>query len=401
MAQAWTRTLSLSSLLADASPSAIVAGFITVLVGCASTAVIVFEAARASGAGPAEIASWIWALGVGCGVVGIILSLRYRQPIVAAWSTPGAALLATTSGLSLSQATWAFIASGALMLLCGLTGWFERAMSRLPVALASGMLAGVLLRFGMDVFVAMGANFGLVGAMFAAYLLGRRLWPRYAVLGVLVAGVAVAALQGLLHLEAVQLQPAAPVWTAPAFSWDAMIGVALPLFVVTMASQNVPGVATLRACGYDAPVSPLVSWTGAATVILAPFGAYALNLAAITAAISAGPQAHEDPSRRYVAAVAAGVFYLVMGASAAMLGAILAAFPRELVIAVAGLALINTIGGGLAGAMREESDREPALVTFLVTASGTTLWGIGSAFWGLVAGGLTMLALRLRRSPRA
>src|SRR5690606_27572982 len=161
------------------------------------------------------------------------------------------------------------------------------------------------------------------------------------------------------------------------------------------------GVATLRACGYDAPVSPLVSWTGAATVILAPFGAYALNLAAITAAISAGPQAHEDPSRRYVAAVAAGVFYLVMGASAAMLGAILAAFPRELVIAVAGLALINTIGGGLAGAMREESDREPALATFLVTASGTTLWGIGSAFWGLVAGGLTMLALRLRRSPRA
>lgn len=396
MARVSSKTPLFSSLLGDASASAVVAGFITVLVGYASTAVIVFEAARMSGADQAAIASWIWALGLGCGLAGIGLSLRYRQPIVTAWSAPGAALLATTAGLALDEAVGAFMFSGALMLLCGATGWFEKALSRIPVALASGMLAGVLLRFGMDVFVAMSASFWLVAAMFAAYLAGRRYWPRYAVLAVLAVGVTVAAAQGTLHLEGVHLRPAVPVWTTPAFSWDVLVGVGVPLFVVTMASQNVPGVAALRASGFDAPISPLVTWTGAATVLLAPFGAFAINLAAITAAICMGREAHEDANRRYVAAVAAGVCYVLMGVFGATLGALLAAFPRELVLAVAGLALFNTIGGGLALALRDESWREPALITFLVTASGATLFGVGSAFWGLVAGVLAMLVLRPR-----
>ena len=380
------------------SPSAVVAGFVTVLVGYTSSAVIVFQAARASGGGPAEIASWMWALGLGMGVTCIGLSLRYRVPVVTAWSTPGAALLATSAvGLPMPAMIGAFLVSAVLMVIAGATGWFERGMSRIPVPLASGMLAGVLLRFGLDAFVAMKTQLALGLAMFGIYLVGRRLWPRYAVVGVLALGVAIAQARGLLHLDAVRLELARPIFTAPTFSVSALFGVAIPLFVVTMASQNVPGVAVLRASGYGAtPISPLITWTGLATVVAAPFGGYALNLAAITAAICMGHEAHEDPARRYVAAIAAGGFYVLLGLFAATVGALLAAFPRELVWSVAGLALFNTIGGGLAAAVADPDHREPALVTFLVTASGLTLFGVGAAFWGLVAGLVATLVLRRR-----
>jgi benzoate membrane transport protein len=390
-------------LLHDLSVSAVVAGFVTVLVGYTSSAVIVFQAAKACGAGPAEVASWMWALGLGMGFTCIGLSLRHRVPVVTAWSTPGAALLATSAaGLPISAAIGAFLVSGALLLLFGVTGWFERGMSRIPLPIASGMLAGVLLRFGLDTFVAMRTQAALALAMFAAYLLGRRLWPRYAVVGVLGVGIAVAALEGLLAPGGVQLTLTRPVFTVPTFTVTAIIGVAIPLFVVTMASQNVPGVAVMRASGYGAtPVSPLISWTGATTVLLAPFGGYAFNLAAITAAICMGREAHEDPAKRYVAAVSAGAFYVVLGVFGATVGAVFAAFPRELVMAVAGLALLNTIGGGLAAAVREDAAREPALVTFLVTASGVSLLGIGSAFWGLVAGLAAHLVLWRPARPAA
>jgi benzoate membrane transport protein len=232
--------------------------------------------------------------------------------------------------------------------------------------------------------------------MAAAYLLGRRLKPRYAVPGALLAGIVVAAAQGLLHLSDVSLAPAVPVWITPHFSMSALVGVALPLFIVTMASQNVPGVAVIRASGYRVPLSSVIGWTGVANLVLAPFGAFALNLAAITAAICMGREAHEDPARRWVASVAAGIFYVAIGLFGATVGALFAAFPRELVMAIAGLALIGTIGNGLAIAMANEREREPALVTFLVTASGVTLAGIGSAFWGVVAGVVTLLVLRPR-----
>ncbi|HZZ84276.1 MAG TPA: benzoate/H(+) symporter BenE family transporter [Anaeromyxobacteraceae bacterium] len=384
------------SLRRDFSLSALVAGFVTVLVGYSSSAAIVFQAARTSGAGPREIASWMLALGVGIGLTSVGLSLRYRVPVVTAWSTPGAALIATSAaGLPMSAAIGAFVVSGALILLFGVTRWFERGMEYIPVSLASGMLAGVLLRFGLDVFTSMRTQLALPLAMFAAYLVGRRLWPRWAVLGVLALGTALAGLRGQLDLHAFHLTLARPVFTAPTFTLGALVGLAVPLFVVTMASQNVPGVAVMRASGYgDAPVSPLVTWTGAATLLLAPFGAYALNLAAITAAICMGREAHEEPGRRYVAAVAAGVFYLLLGLFGAAVGALFAAFPRELVAVLAGLALFGTIGNGLAAALRDELQREAALITFLVTASGVTLLGVGSAFWGLVAGVAALLVLR-------
>ncbi|MGH8053520.1 MAG: benzoate/H(+) symporter BenE family transporter [Stenotrophomonas sp.] len=383
------------SFFKDLSLPAVIAGFITVLVGFASSAVIVFQAAQAVGADQVEIASWMWALGIGMGVTCIALSLRYRMPVVTAWSTPGAAMLVVGVGtLPLSDAIGAFVLAAVLAAVAGFSGIFEKAMRRIPVSLASGMLAGVLLRFGLDVFVSVGTQPLLVLAMFFTYLCGRRLFPRYAVIATLLIGVAIAGGKGLMHMEQVQLQLARPVFTMPTLSWAALFGIALPLFIVTMASQNVPGVAVLKASGYDAPVSPVVGWIGTVNAVLAPFGGYALNLAAITAAICMGRDVHEDPARRYTAAVSAGVFYIVVGLFGATVAAVFAAFPKELVAALAGIALLGTIGNSLAVAMREEAEREPALVTFLVTASGLSMAGIGSAFWGLVAGVACLLLLR-------
>jgi benzoate membrane transport protein len=315
--------------------------------------------------------------------------------VVTAWSTPGAALLVTSAaGLTIEEATGAFLVSGALITVAGFSGWFERAMDRIPVALASGMLAGGLLRVGLDVFLAMRIRFALAFGMFAAYLVARRLAPRYAVIAALAVGVAVAAGQDLLRMDGTRLALATPVWVTPRFTAGALVGVAVPLFIVTMASQNVPGVAVIRASGYAVPISPIIGWTGLANLALAPFGGFALNLAAITAAICMGREAHEDPRRRYVAAMAAGVFYLLVGLFGATVVGLFAAFPRELIAAIAGLALFATIGNGLAAALRDENQREPALVTFLVTASGVALAGVGSAFWGLVAGVVTLLVLR-------
>ncbi len=378
--------------------SAMVAGGVAVLVGFTSSVVIVLQAAAAFGATPAQAASWIWALGLGMGLTSLGLSLWYRQPVLTAWSTPGAALLATAGvGLPMEQAVGAFMVCALLMAAAGASGWFARVMDRIPQALAAALLAGVLARFAFDAFAAMQREFTLVLTMFAVFLLGRRLWPRYAVPAVLLAGVVVAGLRGQLHFAGVHWQLASPVFTAPAFSLAATIGVALPLFVVTMASQNLPGVAAQRAAGYDTPVSPVIATTGLATLVLAPFGGYALNLAAITAAICMGREAHEDPARRWLASAAAGVFYIAVGLMGSAVVGLVAAFPKELVLAVAGLALLGTIGSALAAAMKDEGQREPALITFVVTASGLTLWGVGSAFWGVVAGALALALQRLGR----
>ena len=395
-----TATIAAMSLRADLSLSAVIAGFVTVLVGFTSSAAIVFQAARAAGANQAEISSWMWALGIGMGVTCVGLSLYYRKPVVTAWSTPGAAMLITSAaGVSLPESIGAFLISGALIVFAGFSGWFERSLQRIPISIASAMLAGVLFRFGLDVFVSMQTQFAMVFAMFMVYLVCRRAWPRYAIVATLAVGIVIAALRGLLHVEGLNWELAQPIFVVPKFSLSALVGVALPLFIVTMASQNVPGVAALRASGYrDVPISPVIGWIGATTVLLAPFGAFALNLAAITAAICTGREAHEDPDKRYVAAIAAGVFYILIGLFGATVAALFAAFPKELVLAIAGLALFGAIGNGLAMALSNEKEREPAFLTFLVTVSGVTLLGIGSAFWGLLAGVLAWLILRSRRA---
>ena len=385
-------------LLRDQSLSAVAAGFVTVLVGFASSAAIVFQAAQALGASPAQTASWMWALGIGMGLTCIGLSLRWKMPVVTAWSTPGAAVLVTSAaGVPMDEAVAGFLVSAVLIAVAGFSGLFERMLGRIPLSLASAMLAGVLLRFGIDAFTSIQTQPVLVLSMLATWLLTRRVWPRYAIIATLLAGIAVAAATSQLQLAGLRLELAQPVWTTPRPSLASVLGVALPLFVVTMASQNVPGVAVIRASGYAVPVSPAIGWTGAANVVLVPFGGFALNLAAITAAICMGPEAHPDPARRYVAAVWAGVFYLLVGVFGATVAGLFAAFPTELVLAIAGIALFGTLGNSLATALHAVDEREAALVTFLVTASGLSLLGIGAAFWGLVAGVIVRLVLHRPR----
>ena len=387
--------------LSDLSLSAVSAGFVAVLVGFTSSVAIVFQAATALGATPAQISSWMWALGLGMGLCTLLPSLWLRQPVMVAWSTPGAAVLATAGiagGFGMAEATGAFIVCAALIVLFGVTGWFEKLLSSIPMPIASALLAGVLTRFGLDAFVALKSAFALVLLMLAAYLLGRRLWPRYAVPGVLVAGVVFAASNGQLHLGGVHWGLTVPVFTAPEFSWRATVSLALPLFVVTMASQNLPGVAAIRAAHYDMPISKIVTLTGLATLVLAPFGAFALNLSAITAAICMGREAHPDPDKRYMAAATCGLIYCVVGLFGAAVTGVLTAFPRELVVAIAGLALLGSIGGGLAWALRDDAHREAALITFLVTLSGVSLAGIGSAFWGVVAGAAALFVQQYGKS---
>lgn len=321
------------------------------------------------------------------GLTCIGLSLWSRSPVLTAWSTPGAALLATgLVGLTMGQAIGVFLFCSLLLTLVGFSGWFDRLMRHVPPTLAAAMLAGVLLRFGLDVFVVLPTQGLLVGVMLACYLFARRLAPRYAVPLTLVAGLAVALMQGLVRADALTLELAQPVWMTPEFSVPALLGVGVPLFVVTMASQNLPGLAVLRANGYATPASPLIGWTGLTGLVLAPFGGFSFNLAAITAAICMSSDADPDPGRRYRAAVWAGVFYLITGVLGATVVGLFVALPRALVVTIAGLALLGTIASGLSGALAHEKERDAALITFLVTASGLTIGGIGSAFWGLALG---------------
>jgi benzoate membrane transport protein len=343
---------------------------------------IVFQAAQAFGATPEIAASWMWALGIGMGLPSIVLSLWWRKPVMIAWSTPGAAVLAVAAGsYGMGEAVGAFIACAALIVLAGSTGWFERVMNKIPMAIASALLAGVLARFGLDAFIAAKTALPLVLLMLGTYLVAKRLLPRYAVPLTLLVAIAFVAARGELSWSTVHFSLTWPVFTMPVFSWQAIVSLALPLFIVTMASQNLPGVATMRAAGYgDLPVSKLITVTGLATLVLAPFGAFALNLGAISAAICMGREAHEDPARRYTAAASCGAIYVVIAFFGAAVTGLLTAFPKELVAAIAGLALL----------VRDEPHREAAIITFLVTLSGVAILGIGSAFWGVVAGALAL-----------
>lgn len=386
------------SLLADTTLSAVSAGFAAVLVGFASSVAIVLQAAAAAGASEAQMVSWIGALGLGMGLTCIGFSWYYRAPVVTAWSTPGAALLITSlSGVSLPEAVGAFLFSALLTLILGVSGAFERIVARVPLPIASAMLAGILLQFGLSIFTSLQASPLLVGAMFVAYLVGRRWLPRYGILLVLAVGFAASGLLGEIHGEQLQWSLGRLVWVAPEFNLSVLLGVGLPLFIVTMTSQNLPGVATLRASGYArVPVSPLIGGTGLMSLLLAPFGGFAVNLAAISAAICTGPEAHPDPARRYTAGIAAGIFYLLAGLFGASVVALFAALPQAMIAGVAGLALIGVIGSSLAGATADPDGREAALITLLITASGASFLGIGAAFWGLL-GGLACHWLLARR----
>ena len=393
----------------DLSWSTFTAGFVAVLVGFTSSIAIVFQAAQAFGATQEMLASWVWAISIGMGLTTAIPSLMIRKPVMVAWSTPGAAVLASAGlagGFTMGQAVGAFMASAALIVLIGASGWFEALTKRIPLSIASALLAGVLARFGIAGFAAAQTALPLVLLMLFTYLLGRRFIPLYAVPLTLLFAILFVAGQGEFSNVVIPTGLTWPVYVAPEFTWSAMVSLALPLFVVTMASQNMPGVAAIKACGFgderasggDAglPISRILTMSGVATLVFAPFGAFSLYLSAITAAMCMGPQSHPDKARRYTAAVCCGLIYIALGLFGATIMAMLSAFPQALVVAIAGLALMATIGNGLASALHKESDREAAMVTFLITLSGVVIGGVGSAFWGLLAGSLALAVQHYR-----
>ena len=388
----------------DLSLSAFVAGFVAVLVGFTSSVAIVFQAAQSFGATPAQITSWIWALGLGMGLCSLVPSLLLRKPVMVAWSTPGAAVLATAGAagsFSMGEAVGAFMVCSLLVILVGATRGLERVADRIPMEIASALLAGVLARFGIQAFAAAQTALPLVLLMVGTYLVARRMAARYAVVFTLMVGILWVLITGQMAWSMEPVRLAMPVFVAPQWSVSAIVSLAIPLFVVTMASQNLPGMAVIRASGYELPVSRLITMTGWASLVLAPFGAFALNFSAITAAICMGPEAHEDRSKRYTAAASCGAIYIVIGLFGALVTGLLTSFPKELVVAIAGIALLSTIGNGLASALRDERHREPALITFLVTLSGITLMDIGSAFWGVVAGSLALFVQQYKQSRSA
>lgn len=379
------------------SVSNMMAGFIAVMVGFTSSVVIIFQAATAAGASSAEISSWLFGLGVSIGVPCIALSIYYRMPILMGWSTPGAALLAASlTGISMPEAIGAFIVSALLTILAGVTGLFEKIIDHIPRALTSAMLAGILLHFGLDVFSSMQAQFPMVCAMLLAYLLGKRYFPRYVIILVLMIGVVMAKINGSFDLNHVDLALSTPIFTMPVFSWSSIISIGVPLFVVTMTSQNLPGFAILNTANYHPPISTLTTWTGICTLLFAPFGSFSVSLTALTAAICTSEEADKNPALRYKSSVFAGLCWLAIAMLGSTLVTLFTAFPKELVMSIAGLALFSTIGSSLKAALAEDAQREPAVITILTCASGVTLFGIGAAFWGLIAGVIASFVLNWR-----
>lgn len=388
---------ALRQLCRDASPSAVLAGVVATLISFAGPLVIVFQAAAAL---PAPLlASWVWAICIGSGVLGIVLSLRYRVPVVIAWSIPGSVLLVgLLPTFDYAVAIGAYLVASVLLLAIGLSGAFDRIVARLPPAITAAMLAGVLFGFATKAFVGMAAQVWLVLAMFAAFFVGRRWFARYAVVAVLITGVLVAALCGQLHGPLPALALTTPVWVAPRLEWQAIVSLGLPLLVVALTGQFMPGMAVLRTSGYARPAArPLLVWSGVASALLAPFGCHGLNPGAVTAALCTGPEAHPRAERRYVAGISGGAAYLLLGSVAGSVVALFSTLPRELVATLAGLALFPSIANALGTALAAPDARDAALVTFIVGASGMSLLGLGAAFWSLVFGLAAHLLLTWRR----
>lgn len=378
--------------------SPVIAAVVAVLAGYSGSIVIVFQAAAAANLTAGQLSSWIWAISLGCGVCAITLSLVYRAPISVAWSTPGAALLVVSlPGVAYADAIGAFIVSAAIIVVLAVTGLFDRVMRLVPPGIASGMLAGILFRFGADTFVSLGHQPLLVAVMIAVYLAARRLVPRFAISLVLLAGIVLSSLRGQTDFSQVHLALAVPELTWPHLSLFATVNLAIPLTLVAITGQYLPGLTVLRGAGFTVPARPIVGVISTVSMLFAPFGNHGIATAAITAALIAGPEAHEAPAERWRAGVAMGVCYLLVGLFGATLAALFASLPRELIAAVAGLAFLGAILGGLTTALAAPRERDAALITFLCTASGMSLFGLGAAFWGLVIGLAAQFAFTVRK----
>ena len=371
----------------DFSLSAVTAGFLAVLISYAGPLVIFFQAGQSAQVSADMMSSWVWAISIGAGLSGIVLSAWLKVPVITAWSAPGTALLVTLfPAITLEQAVGAYLVAAVMIFIIGVSGYFDKLVQAIPKGIASAMMTGILFQFGVGAFQSVSAMPVLTFAMIGIYLLFRRLLPRYCLVILLLAGLALAVSLEGVSLTGVTWTLASPVFITPQWTWSATLSLALPLVLVSVTGQFLPGMAILRSSGYGTPARPIIVTTSLASLSVAFFGGITIVIAAITAALCTGPDAHEDPGKRYVAGIANGVFYLVGGCFAGTIILFFAALPKELIAVLAGLALLGAIGSSLAGAMNEADHREASVITFLATASGMTFWGLGSAFWGVVIG---------------
>ena len=378
----------------DVSFSAFIAGLLAVLISYAGPLVIVFQAAKLSGLSTQMTSSWIWAISIGSGISGLALSWRLKVPVITAWSTPGAALLiGLLPHTPYPEAIGAYLVSALVITLIGFSGAFDRVIERMPKGIAAALLAGILLRFGMEVFTSISINPILVLAMIGTFVVIKRASPRYAIAGVMAVGVAAAVLADKTHISEVTLDLVTPIFVMPEWSWGAALNMGLPLALVSLTGQFVPGMAVMKASGYKVRAKEIITTTGIASVLLAPFGSHGVNLAAITAAICTGKEANEDSEKRYIAGIFCGLIYVLIGLFGGAIALLFSALPKELIATLAGLALIGAITSGIIGMVADEDHRDASMITFLATASGMNFLGMGSAFWGLVIGGLAYFML--------
>lgn len=391
----------LSTIKNDCSFSATIAGVIAVIVSYAGPMLIVFQAAKVAHLSDSLVSSWIWAISFSSGVIGLFLSAWLKVPVITSWSTPGAVLLVSGwAAYAYSDAIGAFILAAVITTILGISGLFSSVIDRIPQSIIAAMLAGILLKFGVDVFISLQQLPMITVPMLLCYLLSRRFIPRYSVAITLLMGVFSTYTLGYLNMGSMNISLVYPVFTKPTFSLQALLGLGIPLCIVTMTAQNATGMGVLKVDGYTTSATPIITTTGLASLLFAPFGSHGVNLAAITAAICTGKEAHKNPDKRYIAGIACGILYILVSFFGGTISSVFSALPGTLITMVAGLALLGSITSSLSLAMGEESYKEGALITFLVTISGITIWGVGSAFWGLLAGVATTYILTQERDSK-
>lgn len=384
----------LKTLKDDWSISATVAGFLAVLISYSGPLIIFFQAAQKAQVSSAMMISWIWGISIGAAVAGIFLSIKYKVPIITAWSAPGTALLVTLfPHISLNEAVAAYITSAVVIFLVGITGYFDKLLRWIPQDVAAGMMAGILFQFGLGLFTASDSMPIIVFGMLAVFLVAKRLVPRYAMVWVLICGVGLSLFLGKMNPVDVHFSLAIPQFISPQWSWNSTLNLAIPLILVSLSGQFLPGMAMMKISGYDTPAKPIITATSIASLAVACVGGITIVLASITAALCMGKDAHELKEKRYIAGIANGIFYILGGLFAGSIVMLFSLLPKELVAALAGLALLGAIGTNITVAMKSDAHRDAALITFLATASGMHFLGLSSVFWGICIGVIAHLVL--------
>ncbi|MDF3347041.1 benzoate/H(+) symporter BenE [Acinetobacter pittii] len=390
----------LKTLKNDWSISATVAGFLAVLISYSGPLIIFFQAAQRDHVSTDMMVSWIWGISIGAAVSGIYLSIKYKTPVITAWSAPGTALLVTLfPNVSLNEAVAAYITSAIVIFLIGVTGYFDKLLKWIPQDVAAGMMAGILFQFGIGLFTASDSMPFIVFSMLIVFLIAKRLMPRYTMIWVLAAGVLLSLILGKMNPVDVSFSLAIPQWISPEWTWNSTLNLAIPLILVSLTGQFLPGMAIMKLSGYDTPAKPIITVTSIASLAVACVGGITIVLASITAALCMGKDAHELKEKRYIAGIANGIFYILGGLFAGSIVMLFSLLPKELVAALAGLALLGAIATNISVAMKNDRQRDAALITFLATASGMHFLGLSSVFWGICIGVIAHFILTPRSTP--